>query len=433
MQFHRCRGSRSGVLVALTVAILLASSIPAYAGLANIHRDKLPQTEPILSALDDAQQLESYVDHWSPNWDYPLSKQTAAERLGKDLGFLEAAEKEHPDNEELLLLTALVAHYAYNVDVKSSDQTFMQSMADAAKLDPSDFRTEWFRADFFCQTLQPDRGANAFLALEAGRRWQDLPAGFWDNYLACAMLTQMLAHALRAADHLAELNAAPNNMRSIRITAAKNAFVPVDSSKTYAADQAGYATNTGSDLEITSAACGLRFRVHENWIPERFEISKGTCVIILAVGPYQAPRGPLAPNILILVRKSDGQETLADFLHLFTKNGTFNSTEALHCPASACLAMNGIQPGRYGKDGDSLPRVVAFERDQPTYPGLLFETPEKPPSDPKVEGPQRFRPTQTLQRMPGKLYYLITLDTASSIEPQAVTDFDFFLQHVQVE
>ena len=35
--------------------------------------------------------------------------------------------------------------------------------------------------------------------------------------------------------------------------------------------------------------------------------------------------------------------------------------------------------------------------------------------------------------MPGKLYYLVLLDTASSIEEPALKDFDFFLENLTVE
>jgi hypothetical protein len=35
--------------------------------------------------------------------------------------------------------------------------------------------------------------------------------------------------------------------------------------------------------------------------------------------------------------------------------------------------------------------------------------------------------------MPGKLYYLVMLDTAASIEEPAMKDFDFFLENLTVE
>ena len=169
-----------------------------------------------------------------------------------------------------------------------------------------------------------------------------------------------------------------------------------------------------------------------DWKIDRLEVDKGVCAAVFSTGPYNAPRGALAPEILVLVRRPDGQETLAQFLGRFTNKGTFAPMQASACPASACVAMKGLQPGRYGKDGDSLPRIVAFAADQPSFPGLVFEAPQGPPRS-SAQGVAYYRPDQTLQRIPGTLYYLVSLDTASSIESSAAADFDWFLQHIQVE
>ena len=48
-------------------------------------------------------------------------------------------------------------------------------------------------------------------------------------------------------------------------------------------------------------------------------------------------------------------------------------------------------------------------------------------------GIKYFHPGQAHERIPGKLYYLLLLDTAASIEDPALKDFDFFLQNLTVE
>lgn len=414
--------------------LLLAAALPARGDLAAIHREKLPQTPPVLSALDDAQNLEPYTDRWTSNWNYPVPKPEAAARLGKDLETLTAAVQQSPDNEELLLLAALVGHYAYNVDVGGDHayDSVVQSLMAATHLAPSDIRPDWFRADFLCQTDNPAPGAKIFLSLEAAHPWQDLPTAFWDNYLACALVTNMPAHALRAVDHLKALNAPPSELRDDYAGMAERRFAPVDPGKTYTDKEAWYGGQTGSEVELTATACGLRLRVKENWMLDSLGIDKGVCTATFVTGPYKAPSGPLSPELIVIVREPDGQETLADFLHRFTTKGTFAPIPAPTCPAGTCLSMKGLQQGRYGKDGDSVPRVIAFAADAPAYPGLAFETPEAPPSS-SDKGVQYYRPSQVLQRMPGKLYYLVGLDTASSIESNAAVDYEWFLQHVRVE
>jgi len=87
----------------------------------------------------------------------------------------------------------------------------------------------------------------------------------------------------------------------------------------------------------------------------------------------------------------------------------------------------------YKKDGDGHGRIVVFERDQPEFPGLIFEAPLEMPKSDGSESMKYYRPSQTQQRIPGKLYYLVMLDTAASIEEPAMKDFNFFLENLTVE
>ena len=87
----------------------------------------------------------------------------------------------------------------------------------------------------------------------------------------------------------------------------------------------------------------------------------------------------------------------------------------------------------YGKDGNGNGRIVVFERDQPEFPGLIFETPWEMPKSKGGEEVKYYRPNQIQQRIPGKLYYLVLLDTAASIEEPAMKDLNFFLENLTVE
>ena len=64
---------------------------------------------------------------------------------------------------------------------------------------------------------------------------------------------------------------------------------------------------------------------------------------------------------------------------------------------------------------------------------MIFERPYEIPKSDGKDGLSYYRPNQTQQRIPGKLYYLVLLDTAASIEEPAVKDFNFFLENLTVE
>ena len=154
--------------VLLLVGLYSLLSPRLFADIAAIRANALPQETAVLSALDDAKQLEPYSRSWTMNWDYPVAKDEVAARLSKDLGFLTRASKNHRENAELLLLTGLVARYAYNVDVDGSYGAAMNALGQAEKLAPGDFRAPWFRASLECQTTQPKAGGDEFL-VDRGR------------------------------------------------------------------------------------------------------------------------------------------------------------------------------------------------------------------------------------------------------------------------
>ncbi len=405
----------------------------AFADLAAIHRDALPQDEAVLAAFDDAQQLEPYTSSWYPTWTFPVSKKEAAKRLGKDLDTLDNAAKSHPENVELQLLTSLVARYAYNVDVPNSPSAVAAAFKQVHALAPNDVRGQWFHASFMCQTNQTFAGAQEFLSIESAPEANKLPPAFWDDYIECATVTNMPAHALRAVARIESVHAPVTTRRTQLEQIDRNRFISFDGTAKLEAKDVWYGSNTGANTEFTSTLCGVRLAAHGDWKINQLGWDNGSCIGYFSTGPYKATEHILSPSILVLVQQPKPGETLQIYLQKFLKKGTFVPYTPSTCPAAACLAMKGIQSGTYGADGDGHPRIIAFERDQPEFPGLIFEAPQAPPTSSAASGPNIFRPAQTRQRIPGKLFYIVLLDTAASIEEPAMKDFDFFLKNLEVE
>lgn len=136
--------------------------------------------------------------------------------------------------------------------------------------------------------------------------------------------------------------------------------------------------------------------------------------------------------MLMVQRPSEG-EGLQQYALRLSKDGTVEPIGSTPCPAVPCLLIRASQPGMYGKDGDGRGRIVAFEREEPAFPGVLLESPLQIPKPDEKEGVQYFRPAQLKHRMSGKLYYVVLLDVASSIEQPALQDYEFFLKNLTVE
>jgi hypothetical protein len=417
----------------LFASLLFSIATPVHADVAAIRADRLPQETAVLAALDDAREMEPYSHVWWPEWNFPLSKQDVAKHLSKDLDSLTHALKKHPENEELALLTGLVARYGYNVDVKGSLDATLSALTRARAIDSTDVRAPWFQATFMCETLQPAEGISEFLSLEASHAWDQLPAVFWIDYMECASHTNMFAHVLRAADHLEKLHGAATPLSNTYLNRARKRFEPFDPKKTYDPKIVWQSDYAGNDLLFTSTSCGLRLQARTDWRIDRLDLTEGSCLAVFSTGPYKAVTGGLSPSIMVLVQQAKEGETLEKFSKKFLTKGAFEPYMLTRCPEGYCMALKGKQPQMYEKDGGGHPRVVIFERDEPAFPGLIFEAPSEDPK-PKKPGPFTFpRPNQIQQRIPGKLYYLVLLDTAASIEEHAMKDFDFFLENLTVE
>lgn len=415
---------------ALFVALLNPS---AFADIAAIHVNSLPQENAVLNPLRDVIELEPYSRSWTQNWKYPVAKKEVAARLGMDMASLNSATKNHPNNTELLLLTGLVARYGYNVDVPGSYQVSMAALAEAETLDTADVRAPWFRATLQCQTTEPKAGADEFLAIERNRPWERLQPAFWADYMECATVTGMPAHLLRAEDHLEKLHAPETEFRTFLIDVAQKRFEPFDPKKNYAAKEVWQSQNTGDDVVVTGTSCGLRMHVQKDWAVDQLGFTKGSCVADFSTGPYKETASKLRPSILVMVQRPENSETLEEYSKRFQSKGTFVSFAPSRCPADHCIAVKGTKPGAYGQDGDGYGWMVIFERDQPAFPGLVFESPWQIPKSEDDKGAKYYRPGQIQQRIPGKLYYVVLLDTAASIEGPALKDFEIFLQQLTVE
>lgn len=407
------------------LALFVVLSTPLHAGIAAIHKDKLPQDASVLSAYEDIKALEPYVKSWSPQWTHPIAKESAVARLQSSMAALQKAAAAAPESEELQLLLGLCAHYAYNVDEGSAFEVAVAGFEKAGKLTPVDLRPDWFLGTHYCQSLETKQGMERFLAIEARSVPSELPVAFWDDYMNCATVTNMPAHVLRAASNAAAAGASDD--REFLVSVARKRTLPVDAEAEYEAKRAWSYQQVNDGYRFLNSACGMEISSKAEWQISFPPLQKGTCVAQIKVGPYNS----ITPNLLLLARQAKPGETLADFLQSFLAEKPSKPSEAPACPVSKCLAIESLVPGMYKDAGDGLGLLAAFERDAPRFPGILFEQPWAPPKD--KEGLKFYHPDEALQRMPGKLYYLVLLDTATSVKDQARADYTEFLKSMRVE
>jgi hypothetical protein len=416
--------------IALIIGMLTAT--PAAAGLKDIHTEKLPEDKAILRIYSDVGEVEGLVKEWHDKWDFDTPKSKVVDLLRTSLTQLQKAADSYPGNEELLLLTGLIAHYAYNVDINGSHDVATDALAKAHKLAPVDYRPEWFLGAFDCQTLETVRGMKRFLSIEREMQWNQMSPGFWDDYLDCASVTIMPAHALRAGKYASALSAEPSSLRNFLMDTAQKRFIVTDSAKTYSAREAWQAENKDSVTIFTNAMFGIQVSSEGTWGLNIRDVQKGMSLAQFEPGPYQGKRGNLSPTILLLMRAPKEGESLNDFARSLVSKATLAPSTPLFCPTQECLAFEATSAGLYKEDGAGNAFVTVFARNCPEFPGLPFEEPLALPSG--EPGKTTYsHPLEHMHRLPGTLYYFVLLDSADSILPHARIDYENFLKGIKVE
>jgi hypothetical protein len=410
-------------------------SLPCIAQVKDIDATKLPQSPAVQAAYRSAQQFEPYARTWSLNWNYDIPKAQVQDKLADDLGILSKALQADPTNHELQLLTGLVAHFAYNVNDEAAFEIAKDNLTRAATADPSDIRGEWFLGIHQCQALQVVDGMNRLLSVEA--KDKNPPADFWYDYITCASIAILPAHTLRAIDRAVAGGESRESYQQLSEIAASR-YKTADLTKTIPSHGAWTDEQLPNDrLALTSRLCGISFAVGDDRDLQVGDISNGICTV--TSNPPTNKGTPVATILLMAKRPAKGQ-SLDDFVKSFLKDhDTFNddktqvSTANLPCPVERCLSLNILAPGIYWKQGGAHILVVAFERDQPRYDGLTFEKPQGPPTVKPQETPVAFHFEYIFRRIPGKLYYLVLLDSNQQIFANSKPEFEQFLKSLIVE
>lgn len=419
-----------------TWTMLLVCLLCAWDGraqLSQINPVQLPQDEQVKDAYSKVATVESLARNWSSNWTFDTPKEQVVSILTSSLADLRSAETKSPDNSELLLLTGLVAHFAYNVGVEDAYETAVESLERAHKVAPGDYRADWFLGIHRCQSDEIKQGMEQLLSIENRVPWQQLPVDFWDDYISCSTVSLMPAHTLRAVDHAVHLGASPSHYASI-VDIANKRYRLTDAETTYPAHDAWQAVEERGTVQFRSQVCGLGFSAHTDWHMNVRDVAKGTCIVTIESGPYTGKTGRSTPTLLLLTRGTKTQETLDDFVHSFVnKYPSTHQVAPISCPTEKCVAFEIVTNAMYQAEGGGHFLVLGFANQTSEFPGLLFERPDAPPKSESVDKVKYYRPNEKLHRLPGVLYTVVELDSNDSIFRQAAVDFNDLVKSLQLD
>jgi hypothetical protein len=415
------------------LAIGLVSCGVTHAQLAVIDRAKLPQDARVQSAYTNLLPIESLAQNWSPNWTSSTPKAQIVSQFSASLDQFRAAQPTAPENVELLLVTGLTAHFAYNLDVEADYEVAEHALERARQLAPTDPRPDWFLGMHYCQANEEEKGMGLLLSVEGRLPPEKLPLDFWDDYIACSIFADLPAHVFRAISR-AENIGGPAAKYAPFAEMAKKRYKLADANSTYPSHDAWHAEHDRADVRFRSELCGLAFSNHADWHIDVGDVKAGTCVESISTGPYPSKSGDASPSLLVLTRPQKPQETLDDFVLSFLKKyPTAKKVSAPSCPASDCVMYEVVTDALYQKQGGAHLFIAGFAANPPEFPGLLLEQITPPPKGEGGEKPTYYRADPKLSRLPGVLYTIVVLDSNAAIFDRASADFEFLLKSIQLD
>jgi len=417
----------------LLLAVLL--TLPLYAAtLSDIHRDKLHQDEAVQQALDRIVPIEDLVNRWNGEWNGPVSKEQVQETVSMGLSVLQRAAISNPKNEEIQLAIALLAHYAYNVDLNDAELQMNHALDTARALNQQDYRTTWFFGYHQCQTLEAAKGMTKLEALEAIMPWKQFPLDYWDDYLACSITSNVPAHGLRAMDHVKELYPSMLEPRLRMKSLLEKRSIASEVTKEYEPKQIWSYDKDGTNIRFTAFACGVGFTVKGTDELNLLDVKQGQCTVVVNTGPYKGNKRSMSPSLMLISRPAKQGESLEDFQKASFRDREFETIAPSLCPAEHCLTATSVKAGGYEKEGDGHLVITVIEREMPQYPGLMLEEPAMPQIDEnKKDEIQYFHADERINRFSGKRYYMVVLESSTSVLKSAKADYAAFLKSLIVE
>jgi hypothetical protein len=423
------------------VGVALACVEPGFASaqVRQIDRAKLPQIPAVQNTYTDLLPIDRYARSYEAIWRYPIPKNEVAARFSQALQTLVRAQNQAPENKELQLFAGLVAHLAYNVGVEEAYDAALELLPPPNK---EDYRTSWFFGMHQCQAVDPVVGMRQLLEVEASN--PALPGVFWEDYATCATVTSMPVHAIRAYDNRKKsTDAAPNDQAPAiddqMEQAARKRSKPGDPTVSYPAKLVWSSEVANPGIRYTSNVCGVSFTIRQNSHVTISDVSKGTCAFSIDTEPYPSRYGPSSGSILLLTQAARPNESFEVFtqriLEAFSKglvkdpaNASPTVVTGAECPVASCLAYEIVTNKQYQSEGGAHLVGVFFQSEEPAYPGLRLETPQRRPSAQAF-----FRPEDVPRRFPGTLFHFVALDANQDIYPRSRTDFDLLMKSLIVD
>jgi tetratricopeptide (TPR) repeat protein len=363
----------------------------------------------------------SYFDHWTPQWNYPVSKDSLIRELKSDYGIFTALKSPSVD---LCLLQGEVAHYLYNLDEQDYFENAVHFYEWAIRMAPDDYRGYWFLGNHYALSNVLD---SAFQFFEKAR--VILPGGqsvdFWNEYGYAMAVAGMPTHSLFAMDKARALAKAPSFLETQLKATIEKQLTLLDPGKEYESKELWTASGK-QKVSFVSRPLGMKILLDSSWNLQFNDYSNYRGAVIIKPPVVKGKKGnEIGYTIAVIIKVAQKGEKLQDFM---AKMLPPQATKyAFTLPYKNALSYEIRDKKMYPDWGGEHSHMIGVEQDAPSYPGFALEEPLKMPADSDGQI-HYFQPNEQKSRFPGRIFYVVLLDSCEDIYPEAWQVFSIFFK-----
>lgn len=418
----------------LFIFLAMIFSVIANAKVEQIDPKKGMPRKELTKIKKDIAKLEPMMENWGPTWSYNVPKEDIEKKLIAYYQELDNYASQYPDNPELALFKGLVAHYAYNLDLNEYYQLAVNSFQQAAAIDPTDYRVNWYWGVHLVKSNVIKEGMEKLLSVINTENHSELSFSFWEDFAYCSLIASMPSHVLLGVER-AKQTKTKKSKEIINYLAqyATDRLKEPPQDQPLEPEQIWTGFQDTDTINYRNRMFGLSLQVPAGWPTRTTGYQNNSAAIFIKPPNKKGLAGSVSSTVLCLAHQAQPGESIADFTSkILDPRYSFEEVQS-SLDWDGVKAYQGKADDLYLSEGGAYNYVLAFSRKAPVQPGILLEFPVAVNKSDAETGVSYYQSQAEYHRLPGEIYYLLVLDTTGSVFSESKEEFDLILRNLIVE
>jgi len=402
-------------LKTLIFILLLAFSTTCYANIEAINFSNFPDDQKFQDEVNNFFKIVMYVDHYTPEWKYPISKEIIIEQLKK----LEkqTAEKiaSSPQNIDLRLFHVILLHYLYNLHDIENFNKIKEKIASLKKDFPYEYRPYWLYGKHLAQAAEPVAAINEYkYVLNLISDKTKLHPAFLEDYAEACYFSNMFKTSLEALEIASKIRNEPIDSYNM-YKSLKKAFIASNIEDKYDKKECWIFIKSGDQYVILSRMLGLNIPVNEKWKINYADYQKRGTALFIVPDEIISKKGK-SISITISIFPSTEDITFDEFISSFIKKPKAVNRGEKIISGQSVVIYEYSNPEIYQNLGGSHGYYAFLRLPYPNQPGIKIEVPSEIITSSEQSGQVRYFAVKDIpDRFKHDVYICIMLDSCNEI------------------